>query len=64
MTTEGFSVIITVGAENIFKRRNDHGNHYMDCYTDILEGMLQERGLDPWKDYANNITEDKNETLD
>lgn len=31
--------------------------HYMDCYTDILAGMLQERGLDPWKDYANNITE-------
>ena len=25
--------------------------HYMDCYTDILEGMLQERGLDPWKNY-------------
>ena len=23
--------------------------HYMDCYTDILAGMLQERGLDPWK---------------
>nr|DAJ55452.1 MAG TPA: hypothetical protein [Caudoviricetes sp.] len=31
--------------------------HYMDCYTDILAGMLQERGIDPWKDYANNITE-------
>lgn len=31
--------------------------HYMDCYTDILAGMLQERGVDPWKDYANNITE-------
>lgn len=24
---------------------------YMDCYTDILERMLQERGVDPWKDY-------------
>lgn len=23
--------------------------HYMDCYTDILAGMLQERGIDPWK---------------
>ena len=31
------------------------------CYTDILEGMLQERGVDPWKDYMNNATEDKNE---
>lgn len=25
--------------------------HYMDCYTDILAGMLQERGVDPWKNY-------------
>lgn len=25
--------------------------HYMDCYTDILAGMLQERGIDPWKNY-------------
>lgn len=25
--------------------------HYMDCYSDILDGMLQERGIDPWKDY-------------
>ena len=32
--------------------------HYMNCYTDILAGMLEERGVDPWKDYANNITED------
>lgn len=31
--------------------------HYMDCYTDILQGILYERGVDPWKDYANNITE-------
>lgn len=31
--------------------------HYMDCYTDILAGMLQERGVDLWKDYANSITE-------
>lgn len=40
--------------------RREYEN-YMDCYTDILEGMLQERGVDPWKDYANNITEDKYE---
>ena len=31
---------------------------YMDCYTDILAGMLQERGVDPWKDY---IEEEKTE---
>lgn len=24
--------------------------HYMDRYANILEGMLQERGVDPWKD--------------
>lgn len=30
---------------------------YMGCYTDIIAGMLQECGVDPWKDYANNITE-------
>ncbi len=26
--------------------------HYMDCYTDILECLLQERGIDPWKNYV------------
>lgn len=39
------------------KERREH-EEYMDCYTDILAGMLQERGVDPWKDYANNVTED------
>lgn len=38
------------------KERREYED-YMDCYTDILAGMLQERGIDPWKDYANNITE-------
>ena len=42
--------------ESDIQERREYEN-YMDCYTDILEGMLQERGLDPWKDYANNITE-------
>lgn len=46
--------------ESDVKERREY-EHYMDCYTDILAGMLQERGVDPWKDYANNITEDKNE---
>ncbi len=32
--------------------------HYMDCYTDIIAGMLQERGVDPWK---NHIEETKME---
>ena len=43
--------------ESDVKERREY-EHYMDCYTDILAGMLQERGIDPWKDYANNITED------
>ena len=46
--------------ESDVKERREY-EHYMDCYTDILEGMLQERGIGPWKDYMNNATEDKNE---
>ena len=42
--------------ESDVRERREYEN-YMDCYTDILAGMLQERGIDPWKDYANNITE-------
>ena len=29
------------------KERREY-EHYMCCYVDILEGMLQERGVDPW----------------
>lgn len=42
--------------ESDIQERREYEN-YMDCYTDILAGMLEERGVDPWKDYANNITE-------
>ncbi len=45
------------GYEESDVRERREYEHYMDCYTDILAGMLQERGIDPWKDYANNITE-------
>lgn len=45
--------------ESDVKERREY-EEYMACYTDILAGMLQERGIDPWKDYANNITEEKN----
>lgn len=31
--------------------------HYMNCYTDILKEMLQERGVDPWKTDVNNTAE-------
>ena len=43
--------------ESDIQERREY-EHYMDCYTDILEGMLQEGGIDQWKDYANNITGD------
>ena len=46
--------------ESDVKERREY-EHYMNCYTDILAGMLQERGIDPWKDCVNNATEDKNE---
>ena len=46
--------------ESDVKERREY-EHYMNCYTDILAGILQERGVDPWKDYMNNATEDKNE---
>ena len=42
--------------ESDVKERREY-EYYMNCYTDILAGTLQERGVDPWKDYANNITE-------
>ena len=45
--------------ESDVKERREY-EHYMDCYADILERMLQERGADPWKDFVNNATEDKN----
>lgn len=37
--------------ESDIQERREY-EHYMDCYTDILAGMLQERGLDPWKNYV------------
>lgn len=44
--------------ESDVKERQEY-EYYMNCYTDILEGMLQERGIDPWKDYTNNIAEER-----
>lgn len=46
------------GYEDSDIRERREYEHYMDCYTDILHRMLLERGVDPWKDYANNIMED------
>ena len=36
--------------ESDIKERREY-EYYMACYSDILEGMLQERGVNPWKDY-------------
>ena len=34
--------------ESDVKERREY-EYYMNCYTDILAGMLQERGINPWK---------------
>lgn len=39
------------GWEEIDVRERREYEHYMDCYADILQGILYERGVDPWKDY-------------
>ena len=43
--------------ESDVKERREY-EHYMRCYSDILEGMLQERGIDPWKDFAEEMMEE------
>ena len=43
--------------ESDVKERREY-EHYMDCYADILEGMLQMRGIDPWKDFAEEMREE------
>lgn len=45
------------GYEESDVRERREYEDYVNCYTDILHRMLLERGIDPWKDYANNITE-------
>ena len=43
--------------ESDVKERREY-EHYMGRYADILEGMLQERGIDPWKDFAEEMREE------
>ena len=38
------------GWEDIDIQERRAYEYYMHCYADILERMLQERGIDPWKD--------------
>ena len=40
--------------ESDIREQREH-EHYMDCYTDVLAGMLQERGIDPWKAYVEEM---------
>ena len=40
------------GWEDVDIRERREYEDYMGCYTDILAGMLQERGIDPWKNYV------------
>lgn len=39
------------GYEESDVRERREYEYYMDCYTDILASMLQERGIDPWADH-------------
>ena len=41
--------------ESDVKERREY-EHYMNCYTDFLAEILQERGIDPRKDCVNNAT--------
>ena len=43
--------------ESDVKERREY-EHYMGCYSDVLEEMLQERGIDPWKDFAEEMREE------
>ena len=43
--------------ESDVKERREYED-YMNCYTDILEGMLQDRGIDPWKDFAEGMNKE------
>lgn len=43
--------------ESDVKERREY-EHYMSYYTDILEEMLQERGIDPWKDFAEGMNKE------
>ena len=43
--------------ESDVKERREYED-YMDCYADILAWMLQDRGIDPWKDFAEEMREE------
>ena len=45
------------GWEEVDIRERRRYEDYMSCYADIIEEMLQERGIDPWKDFAEETNE-------
>lgn len=46
------------GWEDIDIQERRAYERYMDRYANILEGMLQERGVDPWKDFAEGMNKE------
>lgn len=43
--------------ESDIKERREYEN-YIDCYCDVLQGMLYERGVDPWKTYDEEMRDE------
>ena len=44
--------------ESNIRERREYED-YMDCYTDVLQGMLYERGIDPWEDFNKKVPADE-----
>ena len=47
------------GWEEIDVRERREYEDYMNCYSDILQGMLYERGVNPWEDFTKEKTKEK-----
>lgn len=43
--------------ERDIRERREYEN-YIDCYCDVLQGMLYERGVDPWKVYDEEMRDE------
>lgn len=43
--------------ERDIRERREYEN-YIDCYCDVLQGMLYERGVDPWKAYDEEMRDE------
>lgn len=47
------------GWEEVNVRERQRREDYMSCYVHILEGMLRERGVNPWKSSIGETKEKK-----